>query len=469
MVPTLQSEWRITAAAAAWLTASVQVGIVVGAVTSVLLTLANRCRPHVLLAWCTAGAACSTVVLAVVVYSLVPVILLRFFTGIFLTGVYPVGMKLMATISEPSTRGKAFGLLLGALTLGPAKPHLLGGIGNLRWRYVMGAAAAIALTGALIAAIGIRPGPYSEKRPDQPNARYSLTMFREHAPRLINIGYLGHMCELDALWTWLPTYVVASQKSGNSGLGSQFRLELFIVVGIAGVAGCLLGGWASDRWGRSRTAVVALAVSGSCCLRSPIMFLGGWIPLFIFLLVWGAAVIADSGVFSTALSETADARYVGTALTAQTAFGFLLTVVTIQIVPILAGIVGWQFAFPALFSERWQCEPLNEPKITITGGTTMTSARSRTLPQVGQTAELSRTITENDISLFTGISGDRNPLHYDLKAARASRFGEIVVQGGITSAILNAVVAEELPRPGTVFLSVNWEFKAPVRPGDVIT
>ena len=265
VVPTLQSEWRITAAAAVWLTASVQVGFVVGAVTSVLLTLADRCRPHVLLAWCTAGAACSTVVLAVVVDSLAPAILLRFFIGVFLAGVYPVGMKLMATWSEPSTRGKAFGVLFGALTLGSAMPHLLGGLGNLPWCYVMGAAAAIALTGALIAAIGIRPGPYSEKRPDQPNSRYSLTMFREHAPRLVNIGYLGHMWELYALWAWLPTYVMASQKSGNSGLGSQFSLELFIVVGIAGVAGCLLGGWASDRWGRSRTAVVALAVSGSCC------------------------------------------------------------------------------------------------------------------------------------------------------------------------------------------------------------
>lgn len=90
-------------------------------------------------------------------------------------------------------------------------------------------------------------------------------------------------------------------------------------------------------------------------------------------------------------------------------------------------------------------------------------------PKVGQTAQLSRTVTSEDIALFTDISGDRNPLHYDLEAAKASRFGEIVVQGGITSAILNAVVAEELPGPGTVFLNVNWDFKAPVRPGDVIT
>lgn len=90
-------------------------------------------------------------------------------------------------------------------------------------------------------------------------------------------------------------------------------------------------------------------------------------------------------------------------------------------------------------------------------------------PQVGDTASMSRTVGENDIALFTEISGDRNPLHYDLTSAEASRFGEIVVQGGITSAILNAVVAEKIPGPGTVFLNVAWNFTAPVRPGDVIT
>jgi acyl dehydratase len=93
----------------------------------------------------------------------------------------------------------------------------------------------------------------------------------------------------------------------------------------------------------------------------------------------------------------------------------------------------------------------------------------RGAPEVGQQAQRSRAVTRRDIELFTEISGDRNPLHYDEEAARASRFGEIVVQGGVTSAILNAVVAEDLPGPGTVFLHVDWSFRAPVRPGDTIT
>lgn len=91
------------------------------------------------------------------------------------------------------------------------------------------------------------------------------------------------------------------------------------------------------------------------------------------------------------------------------------------------------------------------------------------IPALGQCARRSRLVTDRDIGLFTEISGDRNPLHYDEEAARATRFGGIVVQGGVTSAILNAVVAEELPGPGTVFLQVNWSFRAPVRPGDTIT
>lgn len=91
------------------------------------------------------------------------------------------------------------------------------------------------------------------------------------------------------------------------------------------------------------------------------------------------------------------------------------------------------------------------------------------MPEVGQIAHRSREVTARDIEFFTEISGDRNPLHYDDEAAKTTRFGGIVVQGGVTSAILNAVVAEDLPGPGTVFLQVNWSFKSPVRPGDIIT
>ena len=170
-------------------------------------------------------------------------------------------------------------------------------------------------------------------------------MFAERGPRLASLGYFGHMWELYALWTWLPMFVVASRAERGDAAASSTGFIAFVAIGVAGTIGCLLGGWASDRFGRSPAAVAALVISGACCVASPIFFAAPTVVLVVFLLVWGAAVIADSGVFSTSLSETTDARFVGTALTAQTAIGFLLTVVTIQLVPVVADLIGWQYAF----------------------------------------------------------------------------------------------------------------------------
>lgn len=347
VVPTLQHEWNFTAAAGVWLTASVQIGFVIGAIISAFLNLADRFRPQVLLGTCAGGAALSTGIFAYSVDSLPPAIGLRFLTGLFLAGVYPMGMKLMASWSAPAKRGKAFGILIGALTLGSAAPHLIGSTGDLPWRNVMAAAAALAAAGALTAVLAVRPGPFGLKGGARPNPRYALAMFKEHRPRLANIGYFGHMWELYALWTWLPIYLLAGEEAGHGGT-LEPGLTVFLGMGVGGVAGAMFGGWAADRWGRPKSAAAALAVSGTCCLISPLMFWAEGIVLIVFLLIWGAAVIADSGVFSATLSESVDSRYVGTALTIQTAIGFLLTVVTIQLVPLFAAIVGWQYAFVLL-------------------------------------------------------------------------------------------------------------------------
>lgn len=342
VVPTLQREWHISSTAAVWLTASVQLGFVIGAVGSVALSLADRIAPQRLMGTATACAALLTALFAVSIHSLGPAIVVRFFTGVCLASVYPVGMKAMTSWSPVATRAKALGLMLGALTLGSAMPQLISGSANVPWRGIMLTAAAVTAAGAVLAFASIRPGPYADPRAERPHPRYALAMFASRGPRLANLGYFGHMWELYALWTWLPSFVLAA---GTGGAGAGHHLGLFIAIGIAGVSGCLIGGWAADRFGRPVTAGTALVISGLCCLASPLMFHAGWVPLFVFLLIWGAAVIADSGVFSTALSETADRRYVGTALTTQTAVGYLLTVVTIQFVPILAQAVGWQYAF----------------------------------------------------------------------------------------------------------------------------
>jgi MFS family permease len=346
VAPSLRVEWDLGASAAVWLTASVQIGFALGALASSVLNLPDRIPPQRLLAGCALGAATCTALLAAGADGLAAAVPLRALTGMFLAGVYPVGMKLMASWSESVDRGRAFGVLIGCLTLGSALPHLISGVGPLPWRAVMLAAAGVALAGGVVALALVRPGALLAPTP-VPQARYAFAVFGERRPRLANIGYFGHMWELYAFWSWVPAFVAVSRtgESGDTRVDATVSLTAFVVIGLAGFAGSVAGGWASDRYGRSAAAMGALGVSGACCLLAPVFFVAPWWLLVTFLCVWGAAVIADSGVFSTALSETADQRFVGTALTIQTAVGFLLTVVTIQLVPLLADQVGWRYAF----------------------------------------------------------------------------------------------------------------------------
>ncbi|KIF73269.1 major facilitator transporter [Streptomyces sp. 150FB] len=343
VVPSLRTSWGIGSTAAVWLTASVQLGFVVGAVASTVLGLADRYAPQRLLAVAAATAAACTVLLALFVHGLPAAVPLRFATGVCLAGVYPVGMKLMASWATSARRGTAMGILIAALTLGSTLPHLITGLGSLPWRGVLLAAAAAGLLGSALALTVVRAGPHVKATSPTGNPRYALIMFTQRGPRLANLGYFGHMWELYALWTWLPTFLLATDAAHS--LPGSVEITVFVTMGLGGVAGCLLGGWFADRFGRPAAARAALLASGLCCLLSPFLFHASAAVVVAFCVVWGAAVIADSGVFSTSLSEAADPRYVGTALTAQTAIGFGLTVVTIQLVPAIAGAVGWHYAF----------------------------------------------------------------------------------------------------------------------------
>jgi MFS family permease len=344
-VPSLRSEWGIGAAAAVWLTASVQIGFVAGAITSSVFNLADRVTPQKLLAASALGAAACTAAMALFATGLGAAVPMRFLTGMFLAGVYPVGMKLMASWSESTDRGRTFGLLIGALTIGSALPHLISGLGPLPWRSAMLAAAILSAAGAVVALAVLRPGPHLDIRTITPDPRYAIALFVQRGPRLVSLGYFGHMWELYALWTWLSMFVAAGRGARGDATTASTGFIAFVAIGVAGAVGCLLGGWASDRFGRPPAAVAALVISGTCCVASPVFFAAPTIVLVVFVLVWGAAVIADSGVFSAALSETTDARFVGTALTAQTGIGFLLTVITIQLVPMAADLIGWHYAF----------------------------------------------------------------------------------------------------------------------------
>jgi MFS family permease len=348
VVPSITAEWGISSGAASWLTTAVQLGFVCGAVVSALLNLADRVPIGALMAGSAALAGLTTALLPALADGLAAAIPLRFLTGMALAGVYPVGVKLVASWFA-GARGLAIGLLLAALTVGSALPHLVSAFAELPWRAVLLVTAGMALTGAGIALFA-KDGPSASKSPPL-YPRYVIAMFRDRAQRDVNLGYFGHMWELYAFWTWLSSFAGAAllASTGHTSGRTALGIATFAAAGLAGAAGCVLAGLSTLARDPIAFARLSLAVSGACCALSPLVF-GAPAPLLLAVLAaWGFFVIADSPMFSTALSQVADRRYVGTALTAQLAVGFLITAVAIRLVPVVADGIGWRWAFFLLF------------------------------------------------------------------------------------------------------------------------
>lgn len=345
VVGPLASAWNLSDAGQAWLTVSVQAGFVVGSVVSALLNLADRIPTRRLFASTAFLAALCTGLIPLAVNSLAPALVLRFLTGFFLVGVYPVGMKIMATWTK-ADRGLGIGLLVGALTLGTAFPHLLNTLtGMENWRRVLEIGAVLAAVGGLIAVLFIREGPYHTDTP-RFNWRYAAEIFRVRELRLVILGYLGHMWELFAMWAWLAAFLVASFRL--SGINPAWAsLTAFFAIAAGGL-GSLIAGKLADNLGRTTLTIASLVISGGCALLVGFLFGGNPILLGALCLLWGFAVVADSAQFSAAVSELAQKGYVGTALTVQTSLGFLLTMVTIRLIPTLQGRFGWAWAFTFL-------------------------------------------------------------------------------------------------------------------------
>jgi MFS family permease len=338
VVPQLRGDWGLGDTAAAWLTIAVQLGFVAGALVSSILNVADVIPPRVVILAGACGAAGANALLGAV-SGAGPAIPLRFATGFFLAGVYPPALKLMATWFRRG-RGTALGILVGALTLGSATPHLVNAVGGLDWQTVVYATSALTLAGGLLA-LAVRDGPYPfpEATFDPHQAR---RVFANRGVRLASLGYFGHMWELYAMWAW---FVVFYATAVDDGAGAAYAT--FAVVG-AGALGCWVGGILGDRIGRPETTALAMTVSGACALLIG-LFLDApaWVVLAIGL-VWGFTVVADSAQFSTLVTEHADQAYVGTALTMQLAVGFTLTVATIWLMPFFADEVGWRWAFAFL-------------------------------------------------------------------------------------------------------------------------
>ncbi|MAA98029.1 MAG: MFS transporter [Stappia sp.] len=340
ILPEMLAERAISPMRQALLSSGVQIGFVAGALASAVLGLPDRLHPGRLFALCAALAGAINATLIVVPVGSGAAIAARIATGALLAGVYPVGMKI-AVGWGLRDRGFLVGILVGAVTIGSAVPHLFALGGGTDWRLTVSLASLAALVAAVLALfVGLGPHHATARRFDPTVVGEA---WRNRRIRLAFLGYFGHMWELYAMWTWAGAALGASFATLMPEADALFgaRLLTFLAVALGGI-GCIAGGYVADRIGKETVAIIALAGSLASAVFCAFAFGGPPVIVAAAFLFWGLTIAPDSPQFSALVADFAAPRHAGSIMTLQTALGFALTFVTVQATPVLAGLLGWQ-------------------------------------------------------------------------------------------------------------------------------
>ncbi len=345
VLPQLRVEFHLGAVQSSLFTSSVVMGFILGTLASAFLGLADRLDPRRFFALCALVAGGANILILAVPIDGIAVIFLRLLTGICMAGIYPIGMKMVATWARGDT-GFLVGLLVGALTLGSALPHLFSVAVPLDWRLVIVAASCsawLAALGVLFVKLGGTVG-----RSPRFDPRAVGHIIANKPLRYAGYGYFGHMWELYAMWGWTGLFLFRTyQVRGIENASLWAALTTFAIIGI-GALGSLLGGIWADRWGRTTITISAMSISGLCALITGALASAPMPVLVIVCLIWGISVIADSAQFSSCVIELAEPDHVGTALTLQNAVGFFIALISIHLVPLVADAFGWWASFAML-------------------------------------------------------------------------------------------------------------------------
>jgi len=340
VMPDLQRDWQLPASAVGTLTSSVQLGFIAGTLVFALLTIADRFSPRLVFLLCAlAGALCNAAG-AALHGQLEALVALRFATGFFLAGIYPVGMKIAASWYTRGL-GAALGLLVGALVLGTAAPHGLRALGaQWPWQAVMLGVSAVAAGGGVLLWLLVPDSPHLP-RAARIRPQALAVIWTDRAVRASAFGYFGHMWELYVFWVLVPL-ILATRLAAQ-----DVPAAAFAVIGV-GFLGCAVGGLAVRRWGSARVAALQLGASGLCCALAPLM-LAAPLPLYaLWMGVWGVTVVGDSPQFSTLTAQNAPRDAVGSVLTFVNSIGFAISIVSIQLFVGLAQVLPLWVVLPWL-------------------------------------------------------------------------------------------------------------------------